>query len=308
MVKNIDGIEIENGEPLKLSSKQKPNIWIPSDFFLESVDGKIKMTKNENELVVLSYLYFHKPIGNEAIVNIDDIVIFLGFKPNINKNKINDKVISIINELVKKKYISYCTKIKSSFYEIGFDLDVMNEMRAKRDKYAIVYNDEIEKISNYKKRCQNSVEFEDKDLSLPVATIYKVFIYLRTIIPRRSNKPPISMEYECASSFMKRRATYPDAYSIYLKDLANALQIKKETLNKAIKVLKHLEIIYYYRPKTIKHKETGDKYDKFWVQYTIFCNFDKREKGQLISYGSSYYSQEVDCKIDNMRRYFFKTK
>ena len=308
MVKNIDGVEIENGEPLKLSSKQKPNIWIPSDFFLETVDGKTKMTKNEKELLILSYLYFRKPINNEMIIDVNKIVLFLGLKPSYKKNETNDNVITIIKGLVKKKYISYCTKIKSSFYEIGFDLDVMEEIREKSQKCAIVYNDEIEKISSYKKRCQNSVEFEDKDLSLPVATIYKVFIYLRTIIPRRSNKPPISMEYECTSSFMKRRATYPDAYSIYLKDLASVLQIKKETLNKAIKVLKHLEIIYYYRPKTIKDKEAGDKYDKFWVQYTIFCNFDKREKGQLISYGSSYYSQEVDCKIDNVRRYFFKTK
>lgn len=239
---------------------------------------------------VFSYLRIHCGLNNMVGFTVPDVVEWCGGKPDRRTNGSNDKVLSTIDILKDRGYLTYLTeKSRSSYIKCKFDMEHYYEDCS--NGYAAIYLDELEKIMDYKRE-------NLKDNTLNSATILLVFAYLRNKIRRRPNE--LKPEERSSDGIKKRKERLPDAYGSNIVDIANELGISSKTLSKIIDILEQeLELIVTDRAYRVKNKD-----DEFRTLPTIFANVYKREDKYLLNTGDDYARTEIEAKAENMKQHY----
>ena len=239
---------------------------------------------------VFSYLRIHCGLNNVIGFTVPDIVEWCGGKPDRRANGSNDKILSTIDALYTRGYLTYLTeKSKSSYMKCKFDTS--NYYDECSNGYAAIYLDEIENILKYKK--ENS-----KDSTINNVTILLVFAYLRNKIWRRPNE--LKPEERSHDGIKKRSERLPDAYESNISNIAIELGIHKQTLSKIIDILEYeLKLIVTDRAYRVKNEN-----NEFRTLPTIFTNSYKREDKYLLITGSDYSRTEIEQKANNIKQYY----
>lgn len=148
-----------------------------------------------------------------------------------------------------------------------------------RDRFAILYLDEIEKIINYK-----------GTTNIDKAYVLLVFAYFRLMIPSQSD---IHGAVEIA-----------EAFNAYYRQVEDELGLSERVVSKAVSVLIDLDILHEERrPPIVKYVyDGGKKIKKHIPQTSIFCNVYKRKDGKLIKYGEGYYGEEIRKKKEMLKK------
>lgn len=237
---------------------------------------------------IISYLRIHCGLNNIVGFTVPDMVEWCGMKPNNREGKINDKFLSIINDLSDRGYLTYLTeKSKSSFMKCKFDMEYYYDKCS--NGYSVIYLDEFKKIMDYKNLQGNSVNN---------ATILLVFAYLRNKIKRRPNE--LKPEERTFEGIKERQERLPDAFDCNISIIAKELGIHKQTLSKIINVLEQeLELIVTDRAYRIKTED-----NEFRTLPTIFANAYKREDKYLLAAGEEYSRTEIELKAQNMKQHY----
>ena len=238
---------------------------------------------------IFSYLRIHCGLNNVINFTIPDIVEWYGGKSDRRVNGTNDKILSIVDTLSDRGYLTYLTeKSRSLYMKCEFNSSYYYE--ACSNGYSVIYLDELEKIMNYEKE-------NLKDNALNNTIILLVFAYLRNKIRRRPNE--LMPEERTSNGIKKRREKIPDAYSSNIIDMANELNISSKTLSRAIDILEDdLKLIVTDRAYRIKN-EKGE----FRTLPTIFANAYKREDKYLLITGRNYSRAEIERKAENMKQH-----
>lgn len=239
---------------------------------------------------ILSYLRIHCGLNNVINFTIPDIVEWCGGKPDRRANGSNDKVLSMIDSLSDRGYLTYLTeKSRSSYMKCKFDTAYYREQCS--EGYAAIYLNELEKIMGYQK--ENS-----KDGMLNNTTILLVFAFLRHRIRRRPNE--LKPEERYHDIIKSRRERLPEAYSSNINDMANEIGISSKTLAKIIDILEYeLELIVTDRAYRVRNEN-----DEFRTLPTIFANAYKREDKYLLDTGCDYSRTEIRLKAENMKKHY----
>ena len=216
---------------------------------------------------VFTYLRIHYGLNNVVGFTIPDIVEWSGGKPDRRANGSNDKVLSTIDALTGRGYLTYLTeKSRSSYMKCKFNINYYYDECS--NGFAVLYLDEIEKIMEYKKE-------NLKDGTINNTTMLLVFSYLRNKIKRRPNE--LKPEERTSEGIVQRRERLPDAYYGNIIDIADEIGVSKKTLSKIIDILEYdLELIVTDRAYRIKNQN-----NEFRTLPTIFANVYKREDKYL---------------------------
>lgn len=238
---------------------------------------------------VFTYLRLHYGLNNIVGFTISDIVEWSGGKPDRKADGANGKVLSIMDVLGNRGYLTYLTdKSRSSYMKCKFNTNYYYDECS--NGFAVLYLDEIEKIMEYKK--ENS-----KDNTITNTTILLVLSYFRNKIKRRPNE--LKPEERTIEGITERRKRIPDAYYGNINDIAAELGISSKTLSKIIDVLEYdLELIVTDRAYRIKNKD-----NKYRTLPTIFANAYKREDKYLLITGDDYSRKEIELKANTIKDY-----
>lgn len=239
---------------------------------------------------IFSYLRAHCGLNNVIGFTISDMVEWCGGKSDRRINGTNDKVLSTLDILSDRGYLTYLTeKSRSSYMKCKFDMN--NYCESCSNGYAVIYLDELEKIMNYQKE-------NLKDGTLNNTTILLVFAYLRNKIRRRPNE--LMPEERTNDGVKKRKERLPDAYGSNINDIANELNISSKTVSKIIDILEYgLELIVTDRAYRVKNVN-----NEFRTLPTIFANAYKREDKYLLATGETYSRTEIALKAKNMKQHY----
>lgn len=268
---------------IPLQDLQSKYIYIPLSVILDTeLDVK--------RVGVFSYLRVYCGLNNIINFTVPDIVEWCGGKPDRRVNGINDKVLSTINDLGNKGYLTYLTETsKSSYMKSQFNIEYYFSQC--HNGFSVIYLDEIETIMNYKK-------INSKDNTVNNFAILLVFAYLRQKIWRRPNE--LKPEERYPDEIKNRRERFPDAFNSSIKDIENDLKISSKTLSKIIDILEYdLNLIVTDRAYRTKNKD-----GEFRTLPTIFANAYKREDKYLLVTGENYSRAEIELKANNMKRYY----
>ena len=239
---------------------------------------------------VFSYLKIHCGLNNVINFTAPDIVEWCGGKPDRRVNGSNDKILSTIDTLRDRGYLTYLTETnRSSYMKCKFNSNYYyNECS---NGYAVVYLDELEKIMGYKKE-------KLKDNTINNVTILLVFAYLRNKIRRRPNE--LKPEERSFDKIKERRERMPEAYGSAINDIANDVNISSKILSKIIDILEYeLELIVTDRAYRVKNEK-----NEFRTLPTIFASAYKREDKYLLITGENYSRAEIKLKAENMKQYY----
>lgn len=239
---------------------------------------------------VFSYLRIHCGLNNMIGLTVPDIVEWCGGKPDRRTNGSNDKVLSVMDALRDRGYLTYSTdKNKNAYMKCKFNMSYYCDECS--NGYAAIYLDEIESIMNYKKD-------NLKDSTISNTTILLVFAYFKNKIRRRPNE--LKPEERTSEGIKKRRERFPDAYENNISNIADELGIHKQTLSKIIDILElELNLIVTDRAYRIKNED-----NKFRTLPTIFANAYKREDKYLLLTEDDYSRIEIELKANNIRQYY----
>lgn len=239
---------------------------------------------------VFSYLRVYCGLNNIINFTVPDIVEWCGAKPDRRTNGTNDKVLSTINCLSDKGYLTYLTETSKSSYMKG-KFNTEYYFTQCHNGFAVIYLDEIESIMNYKK-------INSKDNTVNNFAILLVFAYLRQKIWRRPNE--LKPEERYPNEIKNRRERFPDAFNSNINDIENDLKISAKTLAKIIDILEYdLNLIVTDRAYRVKNED-----GEFRTLPTIFANAYKREDKYLLATGDNYSRAEIELKAENMKRYY----
>lgn len=239
---------------------------------------------------VFSYLRIHCGLNDVVNFTIPDIVEWCGGKPDRTANGSNSKLLSTMDFLSDRGYLTYLTeKSRSSYMKCEFNSNYYYDDCS--DGFAAIYLDEIEKILNYRKA-------NSKDSTINNATILLVFAYLRHKIKRRPNE--LKPEEREPSNIKNRRERMPDAYNGNIVDMADEIGLSAKTFSKIVDILEcELNLIVTDRAYRIKNKD-----DEFRTLPTIFVNSYKREHSNLLNTGDNYSRTEIELKAENMKQHY----
>ena len=212
----------------------------------------------------------------------------MGKQPNRTARGINSKIIQIIQYLIDEGYLTLYSELTNLMYmDAIFNVSKIKqkcEDKNEREKFAVVYLDELKQIINY----QNN-EIKSNDILL------LVFAYLRMKIYRRRNEllpEEINLDNKNNHQFdiESRRIRCPDAYDCYYYEIAEDLGLDVRMVSKAVEILNGLGLIYSEPLPRIKYE------NKWRTDHTVFCNTYKREGNYLLASGEDYYLTEVKNK------------
>ena len=239
---------------------------------------------------IFSYLRIHCGLNNVIGFTVPDMVEWYGGKSDRRANGSNDKVLSALDTLSNRGYLTYLTeKSRSSYMKCRFDIAHYYDVCS--NGYAVIYLDELEKIMSYKKENPN-------DNVLNNTMILLVFAYLRNKIRRRPNE--LAPEERTSNGIKRRRSKLPDAYGCNIVDIADELNISSKTLSKIIDILEQeLKLIVTDRAYRVKNEN-----DEFRTLPTIFANAYKREDKYLLDVGENYSRAEIELKAENMKQHY----
>ncbi len=269
-----------------LKGKSKNFVAIP-----ESIIYDNQNTLDTKRISILAYLFVRTGIDDNLLLSLKDIHDWLGKKVNkhTNRNTITSEIKSLLEYyksvgiLNYSSELSYTSYIRAEFYKNK--IFEKKEMNADK-RFAKIYLDELTTIIQYR-ATNNNTRFDN-------SVVLLVFAYLRLNI------------YQNNELTGYKEMSYPEAYNIYYKDIANELGISERTVSKAIDVLTNLDLIYVKHRNKIKYLDSKTHKEKYLIPTSIFCNTYKRVqiKGYTVQVaeGEEYYIAEVQKKIRKLEK------
>ena len=271
----------EYSSPVELDAMSSNYFVIPASIILD-----IDMTDKRTS--VFSFFSIYRGLNCGMFFSVNNIVKWLGKKPDRHANGINSKVIQIVECLRDGGYLTLSEELtNSSCIEAIFNLPKISE-ECDVDRFALIYLDELKQIMSY----QNP---NPKDSFLNSDVLLLVFAYLRMKIFRRRNKLfPEEINVNGKNNHQydigARKLRSPDAYDCYYFEIAEELGLTARTVSKAVAALSELGLMYSESLPRVKYE------DKWRTDHTVFCNMYKREGNYLLASGESYYLVEVENK------------
>ena len=282
-----------------LQGKEKLFIRVPKKIILDGeyvVDGNGNYVANESgevewldlglgkyRLGVYSYLFCKVAYDSTILISLKMIYDWLHKKMDSHKNS---KGVQSYVQLFRKYE-------RMGLLRLGKDIEVSKVLEGvvhqdkledmcngeNRDRFAILYLDEIEKIINYK----GTVNIDKSHVLL-------VFAYFRLMIPSQSD--------------IHGAVEIPEAFNTYYRQVEDELGLSERVVSKAVSILIELGILYEEkRPSVVKYVyDGGKKIKKHIPQTSIFCNVYKRKDGKLIKYGEGYYGEEIKKKKEMLKK------
>lgn len=249
----------------------------------------------DKRVSVFSFFSIRRGLDRNLLFSVNNIVKWMKKQPNRNANGINNKIIQTIKNLSDWGYLELFDELNnSSCIEANFNLQkISHECDERKDGFALIYLDELNKILSYQ-------DLNTKDVFFNNDIVLLVFAYLRMKIYRRSNKLLLGEinldnredhEYDIKERMLRA----PEAYDCYYYEIAEELGLSPRIVSKAVNVLWNLNLIYFEPLPRIKYN------DKWRTDHTIFCNTYKREKNYLLASGSDYYMQEIVNKKKKLK-------
>ncbi len=268
---------------IPLQDLQSKYIYIPLSVIMDTeLDVK--------RVGIFSYLRIYCGLNNVINFTIPDIVTWCGGKPDRRTNGTNDKILSTIDCLSDRGYLTYLTEpSKSSYMKSEFNMEYYFSQC--NNGFSVIYLDEIESIMNYQK-----INFKDNTINN--SAILLVFAYLRQKIWRRPNE--LKPEERYPNQIKSRRERFPDAFNSNINNIEEDLKISSKTLSKIIDILEYdLNLIVTDRAYRVKNED-----GEFRTLPTIFANAYKREDKYLLVTGDNYSRDEIKLKAENIKRYY----
>lgn len=261
---------------------------ISGNYFAVPASIILDVGMTEKRISVFSFFSIYRGLNYSIFFSVNNIVKWLGKKPDRHANGINGKIIQIIECLVNGGYLTLSEELNnSSCIEAVYNLSRISE-ECDYDRFALIYLDELKKIMSY----QNP---NPKDTFLNSDVILLVFAYLRMKIFRRRNRLfPEEINVDGKGNHQydigMRRLRSPDAYDCYYFEIAEELGLTARTVSKVVAALSELGLIHSETLPRIKYK------DKWRTDHTVFCNMYKREGSYLLANGENYYLPEIENK------------
>lgn len=273
----------EYQSPTKLEMPSGNYFLVPASVILDT-------GSNDKRVTVFSLLSVKRGLDWSVNFSINSMVGWAGKKQNRNPNGINASFNTAIERLIEEGYLSVYGKLgNATNVDAVFNMSKITEQcQQKRERFAIIYIDELQKILGYKVK-------SSKDSFFSNDVVLLVFSYLRMMIYRRRNEllpgeTNIDGKNDKEYDINARRIRSPEAYSGYYCDIAEELGLSPRAVSDAVSALNELELIYSESLPRVKHE------GKWKTTYTIFCNRYKRENNYLLADGSKYYMSEIDNK------------
>ena len=275
----------EYSKPIRLKDVTGNYIQIPSTIICNE-------DMQKNRVTIFSYLLMCRGLNYKSNITINDIVAWLGRKPDGHSNGINHKISTAINQIKELDYIDFENEVSNTLLtKVYINMNEIIEA-CRSSMCGIVYIDEIEKIINY--RATTKTGYQNVDVML------MVFAYLRMMITRRPNKlmeTEIICREECTDAELieNRRKYNPDGYNDYFSNIAEELGINEREVSRAVTALKKIGLIYFESMNNFSSSgetRTGQ---------TVFCNMYKREGSYLLEEGKEYNKREIENKISKCK-------
>lgn len=194
--------------------------------------------------MVFCYLYIHRGLNDIANTSILQLTIECGYKPDKHKGKINDRIISVLEDFKECGYISYETldlKRNNTLLPISINIDCFDSPSS----FAMIWLAELEQI-----KIQSSVIQKQKTKP---ESLLLLLSYIRVNQIRRKNNASITK--------------YPEIFYKQHKIISKDIEMSSTTLKRCIDVLEKLNIIVA-TPLDRYQDENG----RWHTDITIFTN------------------------------------
>lgn len=274
----------EYASPTKLDYPSGNYFAVPSSMILSNEIGDKRVT-------TFSFFSVRRGLDCKLSFSLNSLVQWAGRKPDRHKNGVNSKFLKSVQYMIDEGYLLVHGKITNSTYaDASFEMSRVSDECNNKGRFAIIYLDELNKILRYKNP-------NPKDTFLNSDVVLLVFSYLRMRIFRRRNEllpEEINIDNKNNHGYdvEMRRISSPDVYSGYYCEIADDLGLTARAVSKAVDVLNDMKLIYYESLPRVKND------GKWKTTHTLFCNFYKREGGNLLAYGEDYYIPEIKRKKD----------
>ena len=231
----------------------------------------------KRRLGVFLFLFCKMSYDMEIFISLKLLCRWLHKELNTHKTSaVTQDLIRLFGEYEKMGFVDIGEEVKTTKIIDGkINKSKLDDMCNGKDRFAILYIDEIKKILNY-----------DGEVQLDKIYVLLVFAYFRLVIP-------------CQGDFYGA-AEIAEAFDIHYRQIEDELKLSERVISNAVAILIELGILYERRRSPmIKYFYEGNKKIKKHIPRTsIFCNVYKRKDGRLIGYGEDYYEEEIRKKIE----------
>lgn len=276
----------EYPSPTKIDCPNGNYFVIPSSIILSN-------EVNDKRVTAFSFFSVRRGLDCKVSFSLNSLVQWAGRKPDRHKNGVNSKFLKAVEYMSDEGYVHLSDEVSNSSYiDASLDVSRISDECNNKRRFATIYIDELEKILKYENP-------NPKDAFLNGDVLLLVFSYLRMKIYRRRNEllPEeinIDNKNDHQYDIEARRIASPEVHSGYYCEIAENLGLTSRTVSKAVDALMDMELIYHESLPRIKHD------GKWKTTHTLFCNFYKRERDNVLASGKDYYLQEIKRKKDRI--------
>lgn len=271
-----------------LDLDEKVFVRVPASIILDSDACDIRVS-------VYSFFAVRRGIDCRLTFSINEIREWMGRDVSARDEKTCANIKDVVTHLADNGYISvddcFATAKNSSRVNAMFHYDGVSE-ECSEHRFAMLYIDEIRKITSYK---DESRGYASKDVMLLLLS------YLRMEMPRRSNKLRAD-EIGAGAHFGQtdvdaRRSRHPEVYNDHYKNISDEIGVSDRLVAKYLSVLDKVGIIYL---EMLPRFQSSGKWHTNWV---LFCNRYKRDKNFLLAEGEEYFEKEIKAKKNLLLNY-----
>lgn len=231
----------------------------------------------DTEILLFTYLQMNKNFFSDVLFYNCDFSDWLNVKPSKKKGEILDRVNISLERLKSLGFIKF--QLHERLGRNGVYKIHLESYKIMKERFAMIYFDEINKIFEFK--------FKNGNSSSSYGKLIKLLSYFRLNIYQRKNEF-YSEEREPELEF--RRKNMPEAFSRHIKSIAEDLNIDRKTTSKMIDILVGLDIIIKKIPYNVKYN------NNWYSPESIFANAYKRQNGFSLASGENYYLREIESK------------
>lgn len=229
---------------------------------------------------IYSYFSIRQGLDNIIYTTIEDIICWLGCKPDRHKNKTNDNIITYIQDFIDLGYLKPTnTSVKSINQLLKYELSPQ-EFNYRDNGFGFLLLDEINTIRNFK----------EKDLLSDTTRIYSydlllLFSYLRLNIRERNNNTNPQLNPQCCYR--------------YYKSIASDLNFTTKYVTKLVDILEELGLIIC---KELKSVSINNNWQSGLKIFANAYKYKRTKDGNYIIDDSYNPQQEINWQIQLLKK------
>lgn len=238
-------------------------------------------TINENRIAVYSYFFIRQGLDDTVGFSSNHLVKWCGYSIDYHKGRINEKINTIVNQLSENNYFNLEGHVSADILTIA---NLNQEKFCPDSQFALIYDDELDKIRNFKKHTKDVTRMSSSILLL-------VLSYLRVNMLRRQDK------------YIGNKSDKPEFCYRYYINIEKDIGISNRYISRAVKILSEMGILAYMELPRYK-----DENGNWHTEVTLFA--DKyRYKDNSKSLDNDYdYQQELQWGVDYIKEKKYASK